>query len=71
MAAPMAYSSFLVRVWHRPTEPPAEVALGDSEWLVQVELIPSGERQYFASLGELFAFLENEINGEWDRSGES
>ncbi len=36
----------------RPVAPVAE-----TEWLIQVENIPSGEQQYFASLEDLFAFI--------------
>ena len=33
------------------------------EWLVQVEHIPGGEKEYFASLEELFAFIREQLPG--------
>jgi len=52
----LEYTSFLIRLWR---EPPASVApeAAGREWLVQVEHIPGGEKEYFASLEELFAFI--------------
>lgn len=50
------YVSFLVRLWRAPAE--------DREWLAQAEHIPSGERRYFASLEELFAFIREQAAGE-------
>ncbi len=70
MASPPAYSSFLVRVWHRPSERSIEWMPADSEWLIQIELIPSGEHEYFDSLEALFAFLAAEVGGERHRSGD-
>jgi len=34
------------------------------EWLAQIEHIPDGEKQYFASLEELFAFISTQLPGE-------
>lgn len=58
----LEYTSFLVRLWREPQdsgEPPAT----DREWLAQVEHIPTGERQYFASLEDLFAFIREQAAG--------
>lgn len=33
------------------------------EWFAQVEHIPTGERQYFASLEDLFAFIRAQVAG--------
>jgi len=33
------------------------------EWLAQVEHIPTGEQQYFASLEDLFAFIREQVAG--------
>jgi len=58
----LEYTSFLIRLWR---EPPASLApeAGDRDWLVQVEHIPSGERQYFTSLEELFDFIRAQLPG--------
>lgn len=58
----LEYASFLIRLWR---EPPASLALkaAEREWLVQVEHIPSGEKAYFASLEELFAFIRAQLPG--------
>lgn len=59
----LEYTSFLVRLWR---EPPASVAppAADREWLVQVEHIPGGEKEYFASLEELLAFIRAQLPGQ-------
>jgi len=56
------YTSFLVRLWR---EPPAlvEPSVAECEWLVQVEHIPSGEKAYFTSLEEFFAFIRARAPG--------
>jgi hypothetical protein len=50
------YASFLIRLWR---EPPASLApqTAGQEWLVQVEHIPSGEKDYFTALEDCFAFI--------------
>ncbi|MFQ5859459.1 MAG: hypothetical protein ACE5LU_28000 [Anaerolineae bacterium] len=56
------YTSFLVRLWREPAgsvEPPAN----GHEWLAQVEHIPGGEREYFTSLDDLFAFIREQAAG--------
>ncbi len=57
----LEYTSFLIRLWRefpaRSVEPPA----ADREWLVQVEHIPGGEQEYFASLEALFAFIRAQL----------
>jgi len=62
MASNLEYTSFLIRLWR---EPPASVELPAAEqgWLVQVEHIPSGEKEYFTSLEELFAFIRAQLPG--------
>jgi hypothetical protein len=68
------YTSFLLRLWReppasveRPTACPEPVqGQGRSaghEWLVQVEHIPSGEKRYFASLEDCFAFIREQAAG--------
>ena len=56
------YTSFLLRLWR---EPPAldEPADADEEWVAQVEHIPSGEKRYFSSLEDLFAFIHEQAAG--------
>jgi len=58
----LEYTSFLIRLWR---EPPASLApeAADREWLIQVEHIPGGEKDYFASLEELFAFIREQLPG--------
>ena len=59
----LEYTSFLIRLWRefpaRSVEPPA----ADREWLAQVEHIPNGEQEYFASLEDLFAFIRAQLPG--------
>ncbi|MBL7063651.1 MAG: hypothetical protein ISS49_05500 [Anaerolineae bacterium] len=57
------YTSFLIRLWR---EPPASVEPQASgrQWLVQVEHIPGGEKEYFASLEDLFAFIRAQLPGQ-------
>ena len=52
----------MIRLWR---EPPgvAEPSATDREWLVQVEHIPTGEKRYFASLEDLFAFIQKQAAG--------
>ena len=38
-------------------------AAAGREWLAQVEHIPGGEKQYFASLEDLFAFIRAQLPG--------
>ncbi len=64
------YTSFLIRLWR---EPPASVEPSDAdaerfdsahhEWVAQVEHIPSGEKRYFSSLEDLFAFIREQAAG--------
>ena len=49
MARETKYVSFLVRVWRLPS--------AGRDWLAQAERIPCGEKRYFSSLEELFAFI--------------
>lgn len=62
------YCSFLVRMWRPPSgcadpglqaqaKPGAAEADAAATWLLQIEHIPGGEKQYFASLEDLFAFM--------------
>lgn len=68
------YCSFLVRMWRQPPAsashgPPEHAkpgaAVAEVTWLLQIEHIPSGEKQYLSSLEELFAFMRG-IAGERD-----
>lgn len=63
------YSSFLVRVWRRPTNESGDLASAETEWLIQVELIPSGRREYFGSLEGLIELLAGEVSGRRDGPG--
>lgn len=52
----LEYTSFLIRLWREPSA-------SEQNWLVQVEHIPGGEKEYFASLEELFAFIRAQLPG--------
>lgn len=54
------YTSFLIRLWREPPVLVGPQAAG-REWLAQVEHIPGGEKQYFASLDDLFAFIRAQL----------
>ena len=56
------YTSFLIRLWREPPASVEPLAAG-REWLAQVEHIPGGEKQYFASLDALFAFIREQLPG--------
>jgi len=64
----LEYTSFLIRLWREPAaegDSATEAALA-----VQVEHIPGGERRYFTSLEQLFAYLRmhvDELSGQSDR----
>ncbi|HBY96466.1 MAG: hypothetical protein M5U01_35060 [Ardenticatenaceae bacterium] len=53
------YVSFLIRLW-RPSD-------AEQKSQVQVEHIPSGERSYFASLPDLFAYIRVAASDGWRR----
>ncbi|MBI4321468.1 MAG: hypothetical protein HY675_23495 [Chloroflexi bacterium] len=53
MSAAQDYASFLVRLWRQQA--------ADREWTVQVEHIPTGEKRYFSTLDELFAFIRGQL----------
>lgn len=59
-ASESEYTSFLVRLWR---ESPAAGCEGPHEWLVQVEHIPGGEKEYLISLEDLFAFIRMHLPG--------
>ena len=65
----LEYTSFLIRLWR---EPPASLApeAGDRDWLVQVEHIPGGEKEYFSSLEELFDFIRVQLPSAQGRGGD-
>jgi hypothetical protein len=48
------YASFLIRLWREPAAP-------GSDWLAQVEFIPTGEQRYFQSLNDLFDFVRQQV----------
>jgi hypothetical protein len=55
---------FIVRIWYearRPTPQP---------WRGSVEHVPSGQRIYFASLGDLNDFISLRLNGRFTSEGE-
>ncbi len=54
------YTSFLVRLWR---EAPAGGREDRREWLIQVEHIPGGEKEYLNSLEELFAYIRGRLPG--------
>ncbi len=63
-----AYTSFLIRLWRDPPTSLASQAAGSErfdvahhEWLVQVEHISSGTKEYFSSLEALFAFIQAQL----------
>ncbi|RME08520.1 MAG: hypothetical protein D6803_01015 [Anaerolineae bacterium] len=60
MSTRTEYESFLVRLWRAPAV--------ERQWLAQAEHIPSGEKHYFSSLEELFAFIRRLV--EDDDAGE-
>ena len=62
------YTSFLIRLWREPPASVAPEAAGQG-WLVQVELIPGGEKEYFSSLEDLFAFIRAQLPGAQGSGG--
>lgn len=44
------YVSFLVRMWCQPEN--------SGQWLIQVELIPSGAKQHFDTLSDFISFVQ-------------
>ncbi len=56
------YTSFLVRLW-RELQPDTEEHAAGGDWLVQIEHIPSGEKRYFASLEDCFAYIRAHASG--------
>ncbi len=62
LASNLDYTSFLIRLWREiPTSVGPQVA--GREWLAQVEHIPGGEKEYFASLEDLFTFIRAQLPG--------
>lgn len=59
----LGYLAYLVRIWQARSR-------GQLVWRASVENAHTGERQAFASLGKLFAFLE-EMTGCRVQSAES
>ncbi len=53
MARDLQYRSFLVRLWGEPN--------ARSQFVAEVEKIPSGQREFFSCLGDLFAFIRRQI----------
>jgi len=53
---PLAYLSYLLRLW------PVEDG-GERMWRASLESARSGQRTGFASLDDLFDFLEQQISG--------
>lgn len=47
---------FVVRIWQEPSE-----AVPPGRWRGSVEHVPSGQRRYFASLGDLNQFMTNQL----------
>lgn len=61
MNQPRRYLSYLLRLWEESGGSPPGAPLGEPPvWRASLESPRSGERLGFASLAELFAFLENE-----------
>jgi hypothetical protein len=58
----LEYTSFLVRLWREPSAS-VKLPVTDRRWLVQIEHIPGGEKEYFSSLEELFAFIRAQLPG--------
>jgi len=56
------YTSFLLRLWREP-QPEAEGRAAGEDWLVQIEHIPTGEKRYFASLEDCFAYIRAQAIG--------
>jgi hypothetical protein len=55
MKRPRRYLSYLLRLWQAsPGDPPGDPPV----WRASLESPQAGARQGFASLGDLFAFLE-------------
>ncbi len=44
----------MVRLWREKTS--------GQEWLIQVEHIPSGEKQHFNSLDSLFTYIRTQVS---------
>jgi hypothetical protein len=64
------YTSFLIRMWHEPPTSRASQTVG-REWLVQVEHIPGGEKEYFTSLDALFTFISRKLANTSENEKES
>lgn len=72
MAAPTEkadYISFLVRMWREPTTA-GDASRQEADWIIQIERIPSGEMEYFASLEQFFAFVREGLSGPSPRGRE-
>jgi len=58
MTSPVAYHSFLVRLWREPdVEQPAPAF----DWQSEIEHIQSGQRWTFATLDETLGFLRQQM----------
>jgi hypothetical protein len=56
-------NGYLIRLWREPPALFVPQAAG-REWLIQVEHIPGGEKEYFASLDDLFVFIWAQLPGQ-------
>lgn len=52
---PNNYSAYLVRLWQETPHTP---------WRASAQCASTGQKQYFATLAELFAFLEEQTSNE-------
>jgi hypothetical protein len=55
------YASFLIRLWREPAALLTPQAAG-REWLIQIEHIPDGEKEYLTSLEDLCAFIQARLS---------
>ena len=60
MRSPQEYLSYLLRLWQSGQGK-------EAAWRASLECPLSGERQGFASLKDLFAFLEDQVTGARDQ----
>jgi hypothetical protein len=56
--AGLAPHLFVVRIWYEPSR------RAGKQWRGSVEHVPSGQRLYFASLGDLTDFITLRLNGK-------
>jgi len=62
------YISFLVRLWRDPANA-GDASRPEAGWIIQIEHIPGGKTEYFASLDQFFAFMRGRLSAPWQGDG--